>query len=187
LHIKEKANDIMKSWNHHLEEVNELAKKDTTEPKKGNGSDNEKSPVNASTTKDDGEPMGEVESGKPEEPKSEPSAENETKRMEDVTKPAEEIPKPANVNAKPVVGPSKSAEENAKPMHEPAENSSAMEIDTADDFVIVEGGGQGDELAQEKATKKKTNGEDVSAGAQPSNDVSIAEMKGNLTLLRGTC
>lgn len=168
-----------------------MARKDTSEPKKGNGSDNEKSPVNATTTKDDGEPMGEVESGKPEEPKSEPSAENETKPMEDVTKPAEEtlkpveeIPKPADEKAKPVDGPSKPAEENAKPMHEPAENSSAMEIDTADDFVIVEGGGQGDELAQEKATKKKSNGEDVSAGAQPSN---VAEMKGNLTLLSGMC
>lgn len=184
--IKEKANDILKSWNRHLEEVNELAKKETTEPKKGNGSDNGKSPINATTGRDDGEPMEEIESGKPKEPKSEPPAENETKPMEDVPKPAEETSKPAEEIPKPVDGPLKLTDENVKPANEPAGTSSAMEVDTTDDFVIVEGGGQGDELAQEKAIEKKSNGEDVSAGPQPSN-VSVAEMKGTLTLLNGMC
>jgi len=164
-----------------------LAKKEITEPKKGSGSDNEKSPVNA--TKDD-EPMEGVVSAKPEASKSEHAAESDTKPMEDISKPTEETPKPAEdipnppeENAKPVDGTSKPTEDNT----EPAGTSSAMEIDSADDFVVVEGEGQGDELAQEKATEKKTksNGEDVSAGAQPSNDVAIAEMKCTLTLLSG--
>lgn len=145
-----------------------MAKKVTTEPKKGSGSDNEKSPVNTSAAKDGGEPMDEIESAKPEESKSGPT-ENDAKPMEGVTKPAEGIPKPDN-------GP-------AKPADEPAGNSSAMEVGTADDFVVVEGGGPGDELAQEKATEKKNNG-NVSAGAQLSND-SVAEINGILTVLRG--
>ena len=165
-----------------------MAKKDTTEPKKGSGSENDKSPVNA--TKDDGEPMEEVESAKPEESKSEHPAERDTKQMEDVSKhteeapkPAEDFPKPVEENAKPADVISKPAEDIAEPAEdiaEPAGNSSGMEVDSADDFVVVEGGGQDDELAQEKANEKKTksNGEDVSAGAQPSNDVAIAEMKG---------
>ena len=89
-----------------------MTKKDTTEPKKGSGSDNEKSPVNATAAKDDGAQMEEVGSGKPEEPKPEPSTENGTKPMQDVTKPAEEtskqaedVPKPTEEIAKPVDGP----------------------------------------------------------------------------------
>jgi hypothetical protein len=130
--------------------------------------------------------MEDVESAKPEEPKSEPSAEDDTKPKEDATKPDSKLVEDiAEENAKPVDGPSKPAGDNAKLDDEPVKNSSAMEVDTADDFVVVEGGGQGDELAQEKATVKKSNEKAVSAGARLSNDVSVAGMKGTMTLLSG--
>lgn len=111
-----------------------MQKKDS-EPKRGSGSDNEKSPGNP-TSKDDGEPMEEVEQSR--------AVDNETK--------------------------------------------STTQVESGDpegDFVLVEGGGEIDEMSQEKAAEKKKNGEEVSAGAQPPENVEsaaatepVAEMKG---------
>lgn len=137
-----------------------MAKKES-EPKKGSGSDIEKSPTNP-------EPMEEVDSTKPEEPKSEP--------------PAEEMdtqPEPAvtenDAKSEPPV-----AENEAQP-EVPATDKDMMDVDPAEDFVVIEGGGEGDDLAQEKATareKEKENGENIAseketvgAGAQLPNDV----------------
>jgi hypothetical protein len=136
--IKAKAGEILKSWSRHLEELNEMLKKQPADVKKGSGSDTEKTPTK-STAKDDSEAKDETEEKGNDEP------------MEDVQE-------------------SKPAAEEAKEPETSAEDT--KDIDPAEDFVVIEGGGEADELAQEKATEKDK--EDGSAGAQPPADTESA-------------
>lgn len=140
--IKAKAGEILKSWRIHLDELNEMQKKESADTKKGSSSDNEKSPTK-STAKEDSEAKDVEEKG-------------DGEPMEDVeettaTKPAEDDMKE-----------SEAADDN-------------KDTDPADDFVVVEGGGEADDLAQEMATEKGEEKEDdVSAGAQPPLDTESA-------------
>jgi hypothetical protein len=141
--IKAKAGEILKSWRSHLDELNEMQKKELADTKKGSSSDNEKSPTKSTAKEDseakDGEEKGD---GEPMEDVEETTA----------TKPAEDDMKESET----------AAEDN-------------KDTDPADDFVVVEGGGEADDLAQEKATEKGEEKEDdVSAGAQAPLDTESA-------------
>lgn len=190
-----------------MEEVSELTKKDSEESKKGgSGSDNEKSPPPTAAAAANPEPMEDVEATtKPKEPKSEAPPDAEEMDIESDQPPA------AASDSK--VEPSRTAETETEPAAESvakpktvasAAENDAMDVDPEEDFVVVESGGEGDQLAQEKAAAKEKGkntiitkkSEDtakegkggVSAGAQPPNNADsvvasepIAEMKGNFT------
>jgi hypothetical protein len=141
-------------------------------------------------SKDEAEPMEEVE--EPAKPAIEREAEREVPPRSE--KPKIQLP---------------AATKEPKSEAPASADGNVMDIDAAEDFVIVEGGGEGDELAQEKATNKqredKENEKEVqkgkepdagpekekakvstSAGAQPPNDVessvpkpALAQSKGN--------
>ena len=153
-----------------------MSKKGDNEPKKGtSGSDLEKSPPK------NVEPMEDVESSKPEEPKSEPPT------TEDEAQPASEPPvtDQHNVNADGKA-PSEMDIEPAAPA------SYKMDVDDpAEGFVIVDEGGVEDQLAQEKATEGKgvniaSEKEDVGAGAQPPDNVDSTAAPKLDTEMKGT-
>jgi hypothetical protein len=194
-----------------MDEVNELTKKDTEESKKGggSGSDNEKPspPPPITTAAANPEPMEDVEATtKPEELKSEAPPDAEEMDVESEPPTAESDSK-VEPSAAVETEAKLAAENDAEPKTatSAAEND-AMDVDPAEDFVVIESGGEGDQLAQEKAVEKekgedtmvteksediaaaKEGKEGVSAGAQPPNNVDSAiasepnaEMKGNFT------
>jgi hypothetical protein len=122
--IKSRAQEILKGWTEHLDEIAKTEKKDvpaTEEKKVASGSDAEKdkSPVVAP------EPM-DVDKNGPEPPKE--AAKQEPPKDEE----------------NETVGELMAVDEPSKKEDAPEE-----------DFVMVDGGGEGDELAQEKAVAQK--------------------------------
>jgi hypothetical protein len=196
-----------------MDEVNELTKKDTEESKKGggSGSDNEKPspPPPTAAAAADPEPMEDVEATtKPKEPKSEAPPDAEEMDIESEP-PAAESDSKVEPSATVETEAKHAAENDAEPKTATSVAATdAIDVDPAEDFVVIESGGERDQLAQEKAVEKekekgedsmvteksediaaaKEGKEDVSAGAQPPNNVDSAiasepntEMKGNFT------
>jgi hypothetical protein len=137
--IKKRASEILKSWQPHLEEITEIAKKDEGKEKDEKAAEE--------TKKEEGEPMEEVE-----------TAENPAD-MDSTEKPVED----KSMADEPMeTQPTEQAKENKS---EPMDTTSA---DVTEDFVMIESGGEADQRAQEKATES-VEGEvkDSSAGADP--------------------
>lgn len=150
--IKQRAADILKSWQSHLDEISEMAKKD--DPSKDKVSDSEKSPAKPGMSEDAAE-----EPAKPKEDEGEPMGEVRQTEEKSAEQPSQGIAAAPATEEKPA------ETKSEKPAQD--ENNERMQEDTADamdGFVVVEGGGEADERAQEKATSSKEG--DSSAGTE---------------------
>jgi len=156
--IKKRAAEILKSWQPHLDEINEISRKEEGKEKTD---ENEKMALEESETgkkeaEGGAESMEEVESA---EKPTETSA-GEKSEGKQAEKPVEQD--------KTAEGESMEAQSAGQPSEEKSE---AMDTaaDVGEDFVMVESGGEADAHAQELATEAVEGGlvvQDSSAGAE---------------------